>query len=190
MIGLVHDGPHVALVVLARAVDVEVFQADDLLEQVLPERPKVEQLLRVAVHVQRLERPRAVVGIRVTERPVAVRRPAGGVDQPDVVVQTPLAQLAGEAVVVVDEEARILLGRRTARAQVENRIHLAERIVPEMEPEVVFLPIVGEMEPAEVLPLLIRRQFVHDQDVVLAALVQRRDNVAADETRTARHDEF
>ena len=50
---LVHDAAHVAFVVLVRPEHVEVLEADNAIEVAVRRRVEVEELLRIAVHVQR-----------------------------------------------------------------------------------------------------------------------------------------
>ena len=54
--------------------------------------------------------------------------------------------------------------------------------------KLVGLDIVGEFESAQVLPFFIGAQDVHNDNIVDAACVQRRDNRRTDKTRSARYD--
>jgi hypothetical protein len=61
--GFVDDAAHVGLVVFVGAEDVEVFEADDAAEPALAFGVEVEEVLRVAVHVEGAEALDVVVGV-------------------------------------------------------------------------------------------------------------------------------
>ena len=63
----------------------------------------------------------------------------------------------------------------------KNGADFFQRIVLDCVAEVVLVEEVLVPEPDQVLPLLVLAEFVDDENVILAPLVQRRDDVSNDE---------
>src|SRR5690606_11321882 len=136
------DAPHLSLVCLVRPENVEVLETGDGGEEAAPGRPEVEELLGVAVHVERSQPPESLdglVGVAHTLLARAIRRGRGGVEEADAAADRPSSQLTGELEVVADEVARVpLRGRRTG-AHVEHEVEIAERAGLEGGKEVFLL---------------------------------------------------
>src|SRR5574341_2180336 len=184
-VGVVGDRCHAALVLLVRAVDVEVAQADDLRGAFLQPAPYhlIEQELGVAVDV---ERPLAAallaeLGAR------AVHRSRRGVEQRHVLLLAPVEQALGVGVVVVEHVAAVGLHRVGARALVEQRLQAAAEIVQPRE-EFVLIDVVRDLAPGEIPELVGVREVVNRDDVGDAAPVQSLDELGADEAGRPRDD--
>jgi hypothetical protein len=178
------DAGHAALVLLARAVDVEVAEARHLalhpLEVLAALAPHalVEQQLAVAVHVQRpLELRRLAEGVGA-----AIDRGRRRVQQPRAALLAGLEQRAGHAVVVVHHVLAVLLHRVAAGALVEHGLDLAEAALGEEGVELVGVDVVGDLQVRQVAELVALGQVVDRDDVVDAAGVEALDDVAADES--------
>ena len=79
---LANEAAHVALVIFIWTENIEVFDANDVIEDPLAHRVEVEEVLRVAVEIQRTK-TREVGGFVVhPSRAVAVGRGGGGIDEP------------------------------------------------------------------------------------------------------------
>ena len=118
------DRRHAALVLLVRAVDVEVAKARDLRRRRRQHAPDdvVEQQLRVAVDVERpLERRLLAERVRA-----AVHRRRRRVEQADVLRLAGVEQRLRAAVVEVEHEPAVVLHRVGARAFVEDGVDPAE----------------------------------------------------------------
>jgi hypothetical protein len=119
-----------------RAVDIEVLQPGNAVEISLAQRPEIEHVLGVAVHVQRaqLGQQRGVVG--VPQRAVPVGGGAGCIDEAGVILDAPFAQFREYRSCCRRDTPHSARGG-TAGAEVQDRIDIANRIVADREPEVV-----------------------------------------------------
>ena len=77
----VDERTHVALVILVRAEDVEIFQPDDFVQKSGAPGVQIEQVLRVAVHVQRAQLVELRFVILHARRAVAVSRGGRRIDE-------------------------------------------------------------------------------------------------------------
>ena len=142
---LVHDAPHVALVVLVRPEHVEVLQPDDPIEVAARRRVQVEELLRIAVHVERPQRRDVEpVGHPTLDRAVGRRRRCVG--EADPALERPLGEHLRVVEVVLDEVAAVGLGRRRTRAQMNDRPHVVEQPELDLVAERVGLEVVVEAQ--------------------------------------------
>ncbi len=182
--GLVDHAAHVPLVILVRAEDVEVLQADDAIGVAATSRVQIEQVLRVGVHVQWPQRPRIrFVGQVALEGTVG--RGGGGVHEADAAADRPLGEDLGELEVVADEERRVGLGGGRAGAEVVDRAHVVQRAAPDCGDEIVGLDVIVEPQRREIAPLLRAVETIGDEDAVVAAPVERPHERAADEAGAA-----
>lgn len=180
---------HRPLVAFVRAEDVGELHARDGVHEAVADRPQVEHLLGVAVHVQRTERRDAVERVGVALFARAVGGGAGGVDEPDAARRAERGEELGVFEIVVDEVGGVELGRGRARAEMDDRLHIGGQAVRgELADEVVLLHVVGVAERAEVFPFFGLAEVVDDQDVVDAPAVEPPDDGAADESGRARDD--
>ena len=161
MVGLLHERAHAALVVLKRTVNIKVFQADDLVHDAAAQRPQVEHVLGVAVHVERFKGWRDRIFITVTLPAVAVGGRAGGIDEARAAGQRPFAQAARGAVVILQQEVGIALGGGATCAQVDAGACLRGAPLGHHLHEVSRLDNILVKEAAQVLPLFIRAERVH-----------------------------
>ena len=185
--GLVNEAAHVGLVVLVGAIDVEVFEADDARQPALAFRVKVEEVLRVAVHVQRAKFMDVRVLIIHAVGSIAIGSGGGGIDKPRLIGERPLAELLGELVVVPHEVVRIPLGGGGAGSEVEDVVKAAQfrgRMLHGLK-EVMAVDVVGKAQRHEVLPFLIRAEAVANDDVFAATTIQLPNEGAADESGPA-----
>lgn len=189
VVELVEDGGHLALVVLLRAVDVEVLEADDLAVGLWHDlaHVTVEGELREGVRIQgvltRVALAEAVLA-------AAVRRGGRGVHEGDAVLQAEVQQGLRVLVVRAHHEVDVVLHRVGAGALVEDCVDVraVEVVVLDALKEVVLVLVVNELQAAEVLVVLAVLEVVDDQDVRAAAAVEFFDDVAADETGTTCYD--
>ena len=69
-----HERAHVALVILVRAEDVEIFQSDNFVQKAGALGVQIKQMLRVTIHVQRTQFVELRVVVFHARRAVAVSR--------------------------------------------------------------------------------------------------------------------
>ena len=183
---MVRDGRHAALVLLAPAVDVEIAQAHDLRRALVPVGAHVliEQELRVAVDVER-----ALVGaLFAKSRPRPVDRGRRGVEIRDLLVSAKIEQFAGIVVVVAHHVAAVDCGRVRASALVQDRAHRAvEAAVAEPLEKIILVEIIRDFAVDEIDELVAATQIIDGENLGLAALVERLDDVGPDETGGAGH---
>lgn len=189
IVELVEDGGHLALVVLLRAVDVEVLEADDLAVGLRHDlaHVAVEGELREGVRIQGVL---ALVALAETVLAAAVRRSGRGVHERDAVLQAEVQQGLGVLVVRAHHEVDVVLHRVGAGALVEDGVDVraVEVVILDALKEVVLVLVVDELQAAEVLVVLAVLEVVDDQDVRAAATVEFFDDIAADETGTTCYD--
>lgn len=189
VVELVEDGGHLALVVLLRAVDVEVLEADDLAVGLWHDlaHVAVEGELREGVRVQGVL---TRVALAESVLAAAVRRGGRGVHEGDAVLQAEVQQGLRVLVVRTHHEVDVVLHRVGAGALVEDGVDVraVEVVVLDALKEVVLVLVVDELQAAEVLVVLAVLEVVDDQDVRAAAAVEFFDDVAADETGTTCYD--
>ena len=182
------DRGHPLLVLLARTVDVEVAEADDL-RGALGKQPAhvlVEQELRIAVDVERrLER-----ALLAKHAAPAVDRGARRIQERHVVVLAPFQQRHRIAVVVAHHVPAVGLHRVGARALVQHRRDVVVEVAfGETRQELVLVQVVGDLAIDEIGELVGARQVVDGDDGGFAALVQRANQVRADEAGRAGDDD-
>ncbi len=185
--GFVDETAHVGLVVLIGAIDVEVLEADNARQPAFALGVEVEEVLRVAVHVQRAQRVDVGHLIVHAVGTVAVSSGGGGIDEAGLVGERPLAELFGELVVVPHEEIGIALRGGGAGTEVQDVVKAAELgggVLHGLE-EVVAVDVVGKFERDEVFPLFVGAEAVADDDVFAAPAVQLPNEGAADESGSA-----
>ena len=189
IVELVEDGGHLALVVLLRAVDVEVLEADDLAVGLRHDlaHVAVEGELREGVRIQGVL---ALVALAETVLAAAVRRSGRGVHERDAVLQAEVQQGLGVLVVRAHHEVDVVLHRVGAGALVEDGVDVraVEVVILDALKEVVLVLVVDELQAAEVLVVLAILEVVDDQDVRATAAVEFFDDIAADETGTTCYD--
>ncbi len=186
---LVHHRAHIALVVLARPVHIEILQPRNPVQHPVAQRPQIEQLLAHPVHVQRHQRRRHLVRIRIPLVPVAIGRRARRIDEPRPPLQA---------------------STRTARAYTGNCCPADSPhpfpscgcTPPDDTPPSSAAPgppgaaresgsmdqISLELQPAQVLPALVRAQVIDNPQALFAAAVQFRHHVSPDESGRAGYD--
>ncbi|MPN41607.1 hypothetical protein SDC9_189161 [bioreactor metagenome] len=175
-----HRG-HAPLVVLPGTVNVEVAEADDLGAGIgqAAAHHLVEQELGVAVDV---ERP-LVLALLLEHVAGAVSRGRRGVEELDVLVLTPVEQDQRVAIVVLHHVATVGLHGVGAGAFVQDGFDLAVVMTGlDALDEIVLVEVVGDFAVDQVLELVGLGQVIDCNDIGDAALVQRLDNIGADET--------
>jgi len=184
--GLVDDAPHVALVVLVGAEDIEEFQPGDGLFQAPLQDPEIEDLLGIAVHVDGLQGGGDGVGIGKAPGAVPVCGGGAGVDEPDTVADAPVGEAAGVEVVVPPEIIRVPFRRGGAGPQMNDRPGGEGDLVgiDHLE-KVVLVNIFDITQVNEILPLFRRTKPIDDDDVFDSLPVELPYEGAADEARAA-----
>src|SRR5574343_302127 len=179
---------HATLVGFTRAIDVEITEADDLRRRVLGQtltNDLVEQKFGVAVHIERpfilallLENIAATIGGR-----------RGGVEELHVLILAPVEQDQRVAVVVLHHVTTVRLHGVGAGALMQDGLDLAI-VVPGLDTfdEILLIKVIGDFAVDQVLELVGLGQVVDGDDVGDAALVQRLDDVGADEAGGAGND--
>ena len=127
--GFENDAGHVALVIFIGAEHVEKLDARHLIFQLVPQNPQIENLLGVAVHVDRSEFRNFCVLVGKSLRSVAVRRGGTGVDEADIVIQRPFGERPRVGKIILPQVVRVALGRRRAGAHVNNGADLKRHVV-------------------------------------------------------------
>ena len=179
---------HAALVLLPRAIDVEIAEAHHLGLRLRQDVAHIliELELGIAIDVERL-----LVFQRFPEHPAAaIHRSGGGIQVGRAPLQAIVQQHLGVLVVVAHHVAAVPLRGGGTGALVKDGLHAAEILPgPDTFQKVVLVQIVPDAQIGQVLELDAVAQIVHHQDVLPAAGVQRLDNVGADETGPACHDD-
>ena len=180
---------HVALVVLVRAENIEEFQRRKPREQTLALGPQIEEMLGIAVGIERAQPVQRRWVVVETERAVAVGGRAGGVDEADAAIKAKAAQRLAVTIVVLHQVRGVALGGRGTGAQMDERLG-RERVFAGLDEfeETHAVEIIGKAQAAQILPLLAGIQMVDDQDVVHAQAVELKDHAAADEPGPAGDD--
>src|SRR5208282_1412272 len=102
MIGLLNQRTHAAFMIFVGTVDVEIFKPDNAVNYAGLECPEIEEMLRVAIHIERLKRRCGAVLVTVAERTVAIGGGAGGINEPRALAQAPFAKRAGITVIIFE----------------------------------------------------------------------------------------
>ncbi|OQC53747.1 MAG: hypothetical protein BWX54_02359 [Verrucomicrobia bacterium ADurb.Bin018] len=186
-ISLVHQRTHVALVILAGAVHIEILEARHLAQRAGAQRPQIKQVFAHAIHVERQQGGRDFVRVRITLFAVAIGGRAGGIDQARLAAQAPLGQFARVAEVVVQQIIRIGLGGGAARPEMIDHLRGRHTVCRHRLAKLGDGPDFLELQPPQVLPARVMAQIVHHQNPLHPAPIQFRHHVAADESRAARH---
>ncbi len=171
--------------VFIRTKDVEIFQADDFVQEAGALGVQIEQMLGVAIHVQRAQRVELGFVVFHALRAIAVSRGGRRINETSFVRERPTGQVFGELVIIFGEIGRILFGRGRARAEMKNQIKFAQRAALQTWQQISGFDIIRETQRREIAPFLIRAEDVADDDVVATAPVQLPDERAADEARAA-----
>ncbi len=180
---------HGALVLLARAIDVEVLEADYL--RVDLRHPAahilVEQLLGVTVDVERL----LELGIfdEVVVAP-AVGRGGRGVDERNFPFDAVVEQILGVLVVDLHDELAVPLGGSGAGTFVEDHLDAVVplfKLVTGDDPrlELILIHVIGNGQIDQIDELGAVGQIIDDHDVGPSLSVQLLDQIAADKASTA-----
>ena len=184
-----HAG-HAALVLLARAVDVEVAKADHLgagLREVRADfaaQALVEQQLGVAVYIERL----FAVGALPELAGAAIGGSRGGIQQAHALLLAGLEQVAGQAVVVVHHVLAVALHGVAARAFMEHRLDGPISAFSEELIKVVGVYVVGDLQVGQVAEFIALGQVVDRDDLADAARIEPAHDVAAYEAGCAGDD--
>ena len=165
---------------------VEEFETDDPLEPAVAFGEEIEELLRVAVHVERPER-RERSRLRKSGFESAVGGSGTRVDEARAGRERDAREPLRVLEVVADEIGAVGLGRRGTGAEVEDRADRPEgvRVAFQAVDEVVGLDVIREAQADEVLPLGRRGEPVGRDDVVDAARVEAAHEIAPDEAGRA-----
>lgn len=185
VIELVVNGGHLAFVVFLRAVDVEVFEADDLTLGFRHDLTDiaVEGELGEGVGIQRVF---AFVAFAEAVFTAAVGGGGGGVHHGDAVTQAEVQKSLGIFVVRAHHVVHVVDHGVGAGAFMENNVDVSavEAVALDGFEKIVLVLVVEEFEPAKVFVVEAVFQVVNDQDVAASLTVQCFDNVAADESGT------
>ena len=186
-VSLGDEAPHLPLMPFIRPKDVEVFDADHAVEPAVALRMQVEEVLRVAVGIERAQGVEMIHPVVHAVRPVTIGGGGAGVDKADAALQRPLGEPLGVAEVVLHEVTGIGLGSGGAGAEMEDGADGVEALRLALKPveEGIGLLVVGEAERGEIFPLRVLAQHIGHEDLLLAALVQGMDQGAADQAGTA-----
>ena len=174
---------------LLRTVDVEVFQPDNGTACLGDDLPHiaVERELRECIGIERIL---AASALGKAVLPAAVGRGGGGVEERDACPHRKVQERLGVGVVHLHHVVDIILHRIRARALVEDCVDVRAvevALLDEVE-EVVLLLVVNEMQSAQVLVVLAVCKIVDDEDVLVPALIQCMDEIAADKAGTTGND--
>ena len=113
----------------------------------------------------------------------AVGGGGGGVEERDARAHGEMQERLGIRIVDLHHVVDIVLHRVRARTLVKDGVDVRPieiALLDELE-EVVLLLVVDEVQPAQILVVLTVLQVVDDEDILMSALIQRMDEVAADE---------
>lgn len=188
VVELIEDGGHLALVMLLRAVNVEVLEADDLAVCFRHDLAHiaVEGELREGIRIQGI-----LTCIAFAEAMLAgaVRRSRAGIEERDAMLQAEVQQGFGVLVVHAHHEVDVVFHGIGAGAFMEDRVDIraVEVVILDGLKEVILVLVVNELQAAQVLVVLSILEVVDDQDVRTATTVEFLDDVAADETGTTRY---
>ena len=178
------DRGHAPLVRLVRPVDVEIAKARDLAVRVgqAPAHDLVEQELGIAVDVER----RLVFAFLAKHPARAVDRGGRRVQERHLFFLAVIEQRHRIAVVVLHHVAPVRLHRVGAGALVQHCLDRAlEFSGGELHDEVALVDEIGDFAAGQVQELVGAGEVVHRDDIHLAALVQRADQVGSDESGRA-----
>ncbi len=183
------NGGHGAFMLLARAVDVEVLEADNL--RVDLRHPAahvlVKQLLGVAVDVERLFELGIFDEVVIA---ATVGRGRRGVNKRDFTLDAVVEQILGVLVVDLHDELAVPLGGGRAGAFVEDHL---DTVVPlfklvagdDASLKLVLVHVVSNGQIDQVDELGAVGQVINDHDIGPSLSVQLLDQIAADKASTA-----
>src|SRR5574343_1899313 len=184
-----HRG-HAPLVVLARAIDVEIAEADDLRRRVLGQaltHDLVEQELRITVAVERA----FVLTLFLEDAAGAIGSGRRSVEELDVLVLAPVEQDHGVTVVVLHHVAAIGFHGVGTGAFVQDGLDLAVVMTGlDAGNEILLVDVIGDVAIDQVLELVGLGQVVDRDDVLHAALIERLDDGGTNETGGTGHDDI
>jgi hypothetical protein len=181
------DRRHAPLVLLVRAVDVEIPKAGDLGGGGGQHAPHdvVEQQLRVAVDVERaLE-----LGLLAKRRCAAIDRRRRRVEQAHALRLAGVEQGLRGAVVEVEHQPAVVLHRVGAGALVEDDVDAAQLAALEAAVEIAPVEVVADRRAGEVGVFRAVAEIVDGDDVVDADRVQAAQQVGADHARRSGDDD-
>lgn len=183
VIELVVNGGHLAFVVFLRAVDVEVFEADDLTLGFRHDLTDVavEGELGEGVGIQRVF---AFVTFAEAVFTAAVGGGGGGVHHGDAVTQAEVQKRLRIFVVRAHHVVHVVDHGVGAGAFMENNVDVSavEAVALDGFQKIVLVLVVEEFESTKVFVVEAVFQIVDDQDVAASLTVQCFDNVAADKS--------
>ena len=185
VVELVVNGGHLVFVVFLRAVDVEVFEADDLTLGFRHDLTDVaiKGELGEGVGIQRVF---AFVAFAEAVFTAAVGGGGGGVHHGDAVTQAEVQKRLGIFVVRAHHVVHVVDHGVGAGAFMENNVDVSavEAVTLDGFEKIVLVLVVEEFESTKVFVVEAVFQIVDDQDVAASLTVQCFDNVAADESST------
>ena len=165
------------------------FSAYDALEHALAPRPQIEELLRIAVHVERREAVRLEIFAQIASRanrrspPTMRRRSARR-------ARAPSARGLREPVVVPDQIRRVAFGRHRARTEMIDLRDRTERVglLGDARKELLGFKILRKPQRDEVPPLLAATEAVDDERILIPVAIELPQQRAADQACAAGHD--
>src|ERR1700728_419633 len=178
-----YHAAHVALVVLVRTEDVEVFQARDARQHARLLRVAIEEMLGIAVHV---ERPQALQrhGFRQAGLQPSVGCGRGSVDETPPAVEREMRQRFGVFEIIANQIRRVRFRGGRTGAQMKDGADVTEhsRRFADAPEQVVRFDVIGKLQRSQVLPLLVGSKKIRYEDVLQSAAIQLPNECAADET--------
>jgi len=162
-------------------LNVEIFKPDNAVKYAGLKCPEIEEVLRVAIHVERPKRRCCAVLVTVAERALAIGGGAGGINEPRTLAQAPLAKCAGITVIVFEKIVGVLFRRGTARAEVNTGCRLRRRVGFHAFNKLRGRNRIIETQADKIGPFPISPKLIHEEKVLVSSAVEFRDNVASDE---------
>src|SRR5947207_11580815 len=182
------DRCHPALVMLARAVDVEVAQADQLRRAFVEKAPHIliEEKFRIRVGVAR----RFAFAFLAEHAAIAIHGSTRRIDKRDVVVLAIRDEVDRIAIVVAHHVAAVGHHRVRARAFMNDRSEIVFEVAGvETRAELILIEVVGDLGVPEIHELVTVLEIVDGDDAGLAAPIQRMNEIRSDEAGGARDDD-
>ena len=181
----VNERPHVALVILVRAKDIEIFQAHNLVQKTGTLGVQIEKVFGIAIHVKRPQRVEHQFIVFHALGTVAVSCCGRRIDKPRFVSQGPMRQLFGKLIIIPGQIRGVLFRGGGTSTHVENEIEFSQRTVLQARQQVGGFDVISETQRRQIAPFFVRPQDVTNHDAVATAPVQRPNQCAADKTGTA-----
>ena len=125
--GFMDERPHVTLVALVRAKNIEEFQTDQAVQKAGAFGVQIKEVLRIAVHVQRTQCVQPAIIVVHAGRAVAISCGGRRINKPRFLPERPGGEVPGKFVIVADEKTGVGLGRGGAGAHVQHEVKFAQR---------------------------------------------------------------